>query len=405
MNYLLTGAEFNNKGAEAMTLIALKNIYENDSNANVFLLDSGYYPDFEFYKPLTYISLPVWNLRILCDRKPVRCYMARIKDFIKYFVPGKKSSFGTLLTTKRVLSKIDVVIDVSGFAFSSKWGDEGTIDWLSQIDLMKKMGAKIWLIPQSFGPFDFDSKQVVEYGKSVLENCELVCAREENGFELLKNIGLKNINRMSDSVLSEKDFNPSSVIKNYENFIESIDTPDEHNIAIIPNYRLIDIGGTDYKKMLGFYADIINKYSGKYHFYLIAHAGEDLAVCKKVKELFEDSEKVTLIDHVMYSFNYEEFSKKMDFIIASRYHSIIHAYKEGVPAIVLGWADKYKGIVSEIGQTEYLIDLNSYDKALSAVEKMTELYDSESRKIKDKVVQIQEHSCYDFLKELNAGNK
>ncbi len=403
MNYLLTGAEFNNKGAEAMTLVALKNIYEKDAQASVFLLDSGFYPSFELKAPLTFIPLPIWNLRILSGRMDAHSFRMKVKDFIKLFIPGKKSYFGTLYKVKEILSKIDVVIDISGFAFSSKWGDESTIDWLSQIDLLAKNGAKIWLMPQSFGPFDFNSKKVVEYGKFVLERCECVFAREETGYKLLKDMGLKNIKKSPDSVLLEKNFNPSVVIKNYNSYIENIDVLEEHNIALVPNQRLVDVGGLDRERLLGFYSAIINKYADKFHFYLVAHAGEDLKICKKISELFQYSNRVTIIDHVMYSFNYENFSKKMDFIIASRYHSIIHAYKEGTPAVVLGWADKYKGIVSDVGQEEYLIDLNLYDKALSIVDKMAENYSIESEKIKESVKELQNYCCYGFLSELDKG--
>ncbi|MCR4734016.1 MAG: polysaccharide pyruvyl transferase family protein [Treponema sp.] len=405
MNYLLTGAEFNNKGAEAMTLVALKNIYENDTNANVFLIDSNFFPSFELKKKITFLPLPLWNLRILSGRWPVRCYRARIKDFIKFFVPSKKSFFGTLKKTKKVLEKIDVVIDISGFAFSSKWGDLAAMDWLSRIDMMKKIGAKIWIMPQSFGPFDFASDKVIDYAKEVLKKCECIYAREESGYKLLKNLGLSNIKKMSDTVLIEKKFNPSFLINDFNKYSENLDVSADHNVALIPNFRLIDKGGIDCDKLICFYTDVINKYNSKYNFYLVAHAGEDLAICKKIKDHFTDSDKVILIDHVLSSFNYQNFTKKLDFIIASRYHSIIHAYKESVPAVVLGWADKYSSVLSETGQMEYLIDLDNYNKALSTVDKMSKSYKIESRIIKENVEKLQEKSCYDFLKTLNFENR
>ncbi len=405
MNYLLTGAEFNNKGAEAMTLVALKNIYDCDKNANIFLIDTGFYPSFELTKNITFLPLPKWNLRKLSGRKPVRFYKSRIKDFIKFFIPSKKSFFGTFFETKETLKKIDVMIDISGFAFSSKWGDEVATDWLAQIDIMNKNGAKIWIMPQSFGPFDFESNQVIEYAKNVLKKCECIYAREESGYNLLQNIGLTNIKRASDSVLIEKNFNPSLLVNNFEKCFEDISVREKHNIALIPNIRLIDKGGIDYSMILKFYSDVIKKYDSEFNFYLIAHTGEDLSVCKKIKELFMESERVTYIDHVLSSFNYENFIRKMDFIIASRYHSIIHAYKESIPAVVLGWADKYKSVLTETEQLEYLIDLNFYDKALAIVDKMVQSYEVESIRIKEKVEKIQEVSCYDFLKFLNCKIK
>ena len=233
-----------------------------------------------------------------------------------------------------------------------------------------------------------------------MEKCERVFAREDSGYELLKGLGLTNVMRMTDSVLLEKNFNASPLIKDYEKYIETIEVPEKDNIAIIPNYRLIDVGGTDCEKMLSFYSDVINKYVDTYHFYLIAHAGEDLSVCKMIKDKFINNNRVTIINHVMYSFNYEEFIKKMNFIIASRYHAIIHAYKESVPAVVLGWADKYYGIVSDVKQKDYLIDLNQYEESLKTVDKMATNYRIESNNIKENVMFLQKQSCYDFLKSI-----
>lgn len=407
MNYLLIGAEFNNKGAEAMTLVALKNIYDNDKNANVFLFSDWTRPSFKLKKELTYLNIPLWYVRKLCGRKNVRCYKQRIKDFIKFFIPGKKSAFGTYNKIKKMLKTIDITIDISGFAFSSKWGDEDTIDWISQIDLMEKLGSKVYLMPQSFGPFDYESNFVLEYGKRVLSKCELICAREQTGYNLLKELGLNNISLQADSVLSSNIFDIDILIENYNNN-ERMYIERENNIAIIPNARLIDRGGMDVNLLLKFYKYIIDNYVEQYDFYLFAHAGEDIALCNLIKENYKTDNRVKLIDYVLPSFVFEKFVANMNFIVASRFHAIVHAYKENVPAIVLGWADKYKGLVLDVDQQKYQIDLNYYDEAISAVNEMADNYKSESEIIKTRVIDIQKQNCYNFLKTIGIkryGNK
>ena len=95
--------------------------------------------------------------------------------------------------------------------------------------------------------------------------------------------------------------------------------------------------------------------------YLVAHAGEDLEMCKEVKRRINNNDSVVLIDHVLYSFNYEAFVSNMDFVIASRYHSLIHAYKKSTPAIILGWAEKYeelaKKLIEEVGENIHKLEL------------------------------------------------
>ena len=401
MNYLLTGAEFNNKGAESMTLVALNYIYENDSEANVFLFDYNLRPTFKLTKKLNFLYVPVWFIRKLCGIKHIGCYKSRIKDFIKFFIPWKKSAFGTFYKIKRQLRNINIMIDISGFAFSSKWGDTASIDWLSRIEMMQKFGAKVFVMPQSFGPFDFKSSYVLEYGKKVLEKCDLIYARELSGYELLRKMGLKNISRQSDSVLTSKSIDIRSLISEADNYIEqsfNFSMINGKNIAIIPNTRLTDKGGVDISILLRFYTDIINKYVENFNFYLVAHAGEDLVLCKLIKEKYLQDDRVILVPNVLSSFVYETMISKMCFIIASRYHAIVHAYKESIPAVVLGWADKYQGLLEDVNQLNYLINLNVENEAEFIVSKMVNEYKYESKQIKEKMDVLQTKSCYDFLK-------
>ncbi len=403
MKYLLEGGEFNNKGAEAMTLVALSHIYRNDKAAQVYMLYSSCNSPFELKEKIMYIPNQIWWLRERMGRTPIRYYKSRCIDFIKYFWPGKVSFWGQKKTSEQLLKSIDVVVDISGFAFSSKWGDDGVIEWLDQIKLMQNYGAKIYLMPQSFGPFDFVDPNVLEYGKEVLSKCEHIYAREKTGYELLVGLGLTNIECMPDSVLLEKDFNPSLIVKNIEKFREEIEISEKHNISIVPNYRLIDYGGMDINKLLDYYTYIVDRCKQLFNIYLVAHAGEDLIVCRAIKERYKYDDRIILVDHVMFSFNYEAFVKNMDFIVASRYHAIIHAYKENVPALIMGWADKYQGIAEIVNQTKYIIRLDELETSLNTVNEMIENYALEKENIKRELVEIQKKGCYSFLKDLHEN--
>lgn len=401
MKYLLTGVEFDNKGAEAMTLIALSNVCKRDLNAEIYFIYSEYKPQFELSSKVKYIPLPMHFVENKLKKYNISNIVADVKASIRDLIKPSAESV-SVDDTKKILKSIDVVIDVSGFSITSKWDDFVARYWLSIWNLMQTYGAKIYLMPQSFGPFDFKSPEVIKYGKEVLSKCEHIYAREKSGYELLKGIGLTNIEYMPDSVLLEKDFDPSLVVKNIGKYREEIKIKAEHNICIIPNYRLIDQGGMDMNKLLKLYSDIVDKYMKSFDIYLVAHAGEDLTVCQAIKDKYKDDEKVKLIDHVMFSFNYEEFVKQMDFIVASRYHAIIHAYKEYVPAVILGWADKYQGVAEEVEQSQYIISLDDSKAALNKIDEMAEHYLIEKETIKKNVLKVQEKDCYAFLRDLHA---
>lgn len=397
MNYLINGGGFNNKGAEAMTLVALKNIYENDEAAKVYMFESAWSAPFEFKKPLSYIRLPQWYVLKQTGGSLKGYRLIRIKELIKAVIPGYMDRRDRISQIRKALGSIDIVIDVSGYAFGSKWTDEENRNWLNRLALLEKSGAKIYLMPQSFGPLDFGSEDIRTYAQKVLSKCERIYAREDEGKNYLKELGIESI-KMPDSVLIEKEFDASCVIKDHHRYIESIEPKRDKNIAIVPNYRLIDMGGTDHKGIIRFYLDVIDRYIPQYDFYLTAHAGEDLKICREIKDHYAADDRVIYIDHVMNSFNFEALAKKMDFVIASRYHSIIHSYKEFTPAVILGWADKYLDIAENVGQTGYVIDLDRYEDAAAAVEAMERNHKNESITIMKRVQKLQEQSCYDFLR-------
>lgn len=398
MNYLLTGAEFNNKGAEAMTLVALRHIYENDKNAQVYIIDYyGRKMPFELINEIVFFELPFFEVERLLGRYTLYGIKEKIKDFIKFFIPGKKSFWGKVKEAKTILQSIDIMIDISGFSFSSKWGDADTIEFVNKIYLLKKYGAKIYLMSQSFGPFDYKKQKVLEYGRDALALCEKVYAREEEGYRALVSLGLNNVTKALDTVLVERNFEQSHLIKNFVKCEEDILLRNENNIGIIPNYRLIDRGGFDHTSLLEFYKSAIDMLIERYNVYLIAHAGEDMALCQEIKEKYRNDERVILISHVMLSFNYENFARKLDFIIASRYHSIIHAYKQFTPAIILGWADKYQDIAQFMNQEKYIINLKDTSVALDIVRIMESAHRDESKKIEKIMNSIKNITYYSFL--------
>jgi colanic acid/amylovoran biosynthesis protein len=397
MNYFIHGGEFNNKGAEAMILVALKNIYANDENANVFVTTKETKVPFEFKGKVTFIQTKSFFFESLIHKNQISTLKRIFKECIKLFVPWKSSLFFEYFKVKAILKKIDFMIDISGFALSSKWGETYSIQYVDCVDAMSQCGAKVYLMPQSFGPFDF-SEETKIYISDRLKKCELIFAREKNGYKELISMGLTNVVLAYDSVLTEKCFDANLIIKDVDKYKEDIELVGIHNVGIIPNYRLFDRGSVDRTKVISMYTKIINK--GIHEgicFYLIAHAGEDIEICNEIKSYFKEENRVVCLNHVLYSFNYENFSKNMDFIIASRYHSIVHAYKEGTPAIIIGWSDKYDSIAAAFGQEKYIIDTDNLDKGIETFDLMNKFYEFERNSINKRLDNIQANSCYSFL--------
>lgn len=405
MRYIIKGGEFNNKGAEAMSFIAISHIKKNDPNAEIYFYDYGY--DVSLAKDLNIIPFRAERTQIeyLAGHKVCKYFLHRAKKIVKYILRRQLfSSSDVYKKAKKIITEADIFIDISGYYLTTRFKDDHVDFYLSWLEGIQKNNpnCKMYLMPQSFGPFDnsFDSKRAY----NALSKCQTIFAREQGGYQDLKKLGLENVQFCYDSVLIEADYKPENVLGNYQKYTNNRLIISDKSVAIIPNSRLLDAGGYKLEELINLYLCIIDALKDEYKVYLMPHAGEDIKLCKKIKENYINDDRIVLIDEVLYSFVFEDVVSKMNFIIASRYHSIIHAYRENVPAIILGWSEKYDEVARSFGQSEYLINVDDKRKVLQTIDQMKNTYLEESKKIQNNVRILQStHNCYSFLGILNES--
>jgi colanic acid/amylovoran biosynthesis protein len=212
------------------------------------------------------------------------------------------------------------------------------------------------------------------------------------GYNFLhNNYKLNNVKKSYDLVLLNKGIDISNI---YKSVPKISDFEIMKGIGIIPNMRNFDHG--DIKNIMVVYDTIINKLiETDKTVYLIRHSYEDIETCKMIKERFKNNDKVILIVDDMNCIEFDRLVKNFDFIIASRFHSIVHAYKNGVPCIAIGWATKYHELLQTFKQEKYIfdvrhnIDITGIKKALNT---MLERYQKESETIKFLLKEIQSDS-------------
>ena len=104
--------------------------------------------------------------------------------------------------------------------------------------------------------------------------------------------------------------------------------------------------------------------------------------------LGSNNSNVILLQDEFNTIELEHIIKQFDFIITSRYHSIIHAYNNITPAIVIGWADKYVELLEFFNQLDYFIDCTNLDKNIkikNKIKKMIIDYTLEKNTITEKL--------------------
>ena len=123
MNIIIKGGEFNNKGSEAMSLIAVYNVIKRFPDANIYFYDFGYRFIYGDDLNIKSFSFPNWYLNYrfgLCNKR--KFFIEKVKNYIRKYLPNRRFfSNNEIRDSLNIIKKADYLIDISGFALSSKF--------------------------------------------------------------------------------------------------------------------------------------------------------------------------------------------------------------------------------------------------------------------------------------------
>lgn len=391
-NILITGGGMGNKGAQSMTFICVSELKKRYPEDRIVLLTlaNDDYSKFSFDVQL--ISYPA--LKYLVDE------MNGIHRILRRISRKKVDEIECLYTNARML------IDISGYALGSNWPDATVDYYLSCFECARKYNVPVYVMPQSFGPFDYakDSATFMRI-QSTMSYPKIVYAREKEGYELLKDLfGLSNLHQSCDIVLRSRKISPQDVYKKVEH--RKMPVIIHGSAAVIPNARNFD--HAERQTILEYYQTAIRTLlECKHYVYLLHHSSEDSAICTELKALFNDVDDVILINSDFDCFEYEDLVGKFDYILASRYHSLIHALKNGTPCIAMGWAIKYKELFDLLEQQDCVLDIRDAIKPSeikAAIKEMDISFMDRKQEIKNRVDALQKECLFDDMIAVEASN-
>ena len=404
---LIVGANFTNKGAQSMLFITVDEIKRRIPGVRVYYGGAEPFDEkrFEFSELFYTEDSKSIALRRCTFFLKLKCVL---KDIIKPLF-GKKNNLFRFGETKELFPELNLVIDISGFNLGSKWDIETQEAYLQNIRLAKKYNIPIIMMPQSFGDFNYSKEKAYllsEIGE-LLKYPKLIFAREREGYQFLRDIfHLGNIRLSTDLVLQNTGVDLSNIYKK----IPCINVPNvqENAVAIVPNKQCFNHGDKDsnlkiYKELITHLISIGKKV------YVFRHSREDFLICQMIVEQFKTgtdqvkNDNIVLLDNEFSCFEYDEFIKGFDFVICSRFHGIVHAYRNYVPCILLGWAIKYFELAENVGQKQFAFDITDEDfnisKVITAVDELDSHLTEMSQTIARHVEEIQTHNCFDQIEE------
>lgn len=384
---IITGGDLFNKGAQAMTYITVGEMTRRFPECTCVLLSNK-----DVKRPVSEKE----NYKFLIRQRPGR------KDAIYLNLPFLQSHADKQV--KALFQNAVCQIDISGYALGSNWGINKALSYIRSIRLAKSHNIPVFLMPQSFGPFDFNGVKGWICDKLIehyLKYPQVIMAREEEGFNLLKNrYHLDNIIKASDIVLQNKKLDLSTVLYNYDYKTQNIM---DNSVAIIPNSKNNKYGNET--EILKVYIDIIDymRNLGK-NVYILYHSFEDRSMCANIYNSCKG--KTHFIDEELSCVQFDKIVNGFDFVVASRFHSIVYAYKNCVPAIILGWATKYNELAEYFNQSAYQFDVRNHISSTDIIEmisKMNDNYKQESETIRKGLEVIQDINPYDYITLKETG--
>ncbi len=404
MNILITGAQFSNKGAQSLLFSTMDALRKNFDNVEIFYMPLD---EFSLYKENIYKFHMVygrWEAHLYENSLIKRPYVIALAIARRILRQDAVSPL-KIFELHKLLPKIDAILDVSGFQLTSQFDNACNNLFLDYIEEAKRYNKTIILMPQSFGPFDYSKNKdemMKRIGK-VLPKADLIFVREKEGYERLKKeFSLKNIVLSTDLVLQTGNIDLNNIFTN----IPELKYPHiekGNNVGIIPNNEMFKRYNVD--DLLNVYTKIVlTLLSHQKKIYIFRHSN-DMQACNIIYNQVKGLGNVFLVEDELNCIEYSLFIEQFDYIIASRYHAIVHAYKKGVPAVVLGWAEKYRQLAIIFDQNKYIFDVSTVisDNSISICDAICCLnnnYRTDSEKIINKLAKLGNNGCFDKCFEL-----
>ena len=389
-NIIIVEGGLDNKGAQAMTFTVIDGIKRKYPNKKIYLFSDQDFRKPEAEKDIYNFEIMPWNPSL------------KIGFLSKFFFLLKKEGRDKSIEDKikNMFENTYCFLDISGYALSSQWGFVSSLSYVLNIIIAKKFSAKYYIFPQSMGPFDYKFFQKIflfPLMRIYLKYPKKIFIREEEGLRYVQKFTKENVKKSIDIVFQSTKYNPSNIYKKTPVFRELSIKP--NSVALIPNARIVERIGKGRAYII--YKELIEKAIGESkNIYLLRHSAEDLEICIELKKFFPDNKNVMLITEDLNVFEMEKVIGRFDFIIASRYHSIVHAYKNGTPAFVIGWAVKYFELLKEFDQLKYFFDCRQKIEPDNLKQKILKLINQcprERRIINQKIKSLIGEKSYKFF--------
>ncbi len=414
VNVLIVGANFINKGAEAMLKTVQQELGRKYSNANFYMISRD--KEENLAKENNFI--PVFD-ESSALKKSIDTFKWRAKGKLHKIIFGKNQPYVFPFPFKEITKKLntlDVVVDISGFAYADSWGKPMIAETTKLIKLCKKhFNAKFYFFPQAWG--SFDNPVVADAAREMLQLADHFYARDVVSQAFLAKVLGKEaheiplLHDIAFSYEGSKTIQPQKLLKSI-----GYSKSGRKLIGISPNMRVyekLEGSGKENKYIqillaLSQYcmhtlnADILlvpneiipDTFSEK------ERANDDRRICQMLNEMINDPERCYLVDKYRSSEEIMAFVSQVDLLVSSRFHALIFGLHHAIPVMAISWSHKYKELFSLFGLDEFVLewDAMNEDSAIALLKKLDVRQEEIRKKISAELPQLKSKADEMFTK-------
>lgn len=326
----LFGVGSHNKGSELMLLTILQEL--DSENLKFTIAPKKNRCEYYFYSKLG-IYPKIWF-----KFKGIQI------GYLGSLIPSKIRRLYGMITD----AEVDVILDASGFSYSDQWGERPSKLMAKLSKRWKRKKKKIILMPQAFGPFN--NKKIRQYMKEIIQNSDLIYARDNYSLNaLLDIINAPHIKISPDFTVLLEGITPEYFNKKYQ-------------VCLIPNMRMIDKrqDSTNYIISMGKIIEYFQK-KDLNPFFLIHGGVEDKSIAIEINNKLKIKIPIVVEKNPL---SIKGIIKEVMYVIGSRFHALASAFYCGKIVIGMGWSHKYEYLFDDFNFKKGLIDPRISDNKL-----------------------------------------
>jgi len=237
---------------------------------------------------------------------------------------------------------IGALLDASGFAYSDQFDVGRSVIAAERVERAKSSGQRVVLMPQAFGPFESASRR--EAFRRIVGGADLVFARDRISMEHVLDTGGRN-----DHVRLAPDFTcllsgalpPGAELSNRLAFV-------------VPSAKLLtqttDEVGESYLPFLASTVETLRSMGLDVR--LLQHERDDGRVIEALQSQLPVAAPEISFECALHL---KGIISRAGIVVGSRFHALVSALSQGVPALAVGWSHKYEMLFDDYGCPEHVV--------------------------------------------------